>query len=355
MLYFKDLFNKFCLKISNSKLFKFFFGCVFLFFFIPKVNASELLFGSNGNINIYNGTTVYVKVEDSSNNLPKTIYGLTANGGSINMGVLDLNISPASAGISVLDSFTYNYLIFDTCLTSSMVKFSVSNSSCGTSCVATGTYSSVSTGEACVVNNISGTRYIYQIPVQKWNLNEYSEQYEVSSYLTVRNDATFSVALVIKNAFLSNEDFTLVYKNQTELINKLNSVQSAITNMQNSINSNANTNTQNIINNQNSNTNAINGNIDQEFSDLKNYDHTYNNNSADTPSNQSDITSVLSQQNTLSSSIDLDSSILDVTLNTDATTWIWGVVDNFRTINGKITLLFTTILSLAVIKMILNR
>ena len=353
MLYFKDLFNKFCLKISTSNLFKFFFGCVFLFFFIPNVSASELLFGSGtAYVSIVNGSTTYISTGDTTNNMPKTIYGLTANG-DVNLGTLSLGL------YNDYDMFpngmNYSYLIFDTCLTGS-INVVISNSSCNNSCVSTGTYKAVAvSGSSCTTNGITGTRYYIQVPIQKWYYNSNAETYTAASYIHVTNNVSWSVPITINNMFLSDEDFTVTYANQAALIDKLNSVQTAITNMQSGIINNNNTNTQSIINNQNSNTNAINGNIDQEFSDLKNYDHTYNNNATDTPSNQSDINNVLSQQNTLSSSIDLDSSILDVTLNTDATTWIWGVVDNLRTINGKITLLFTTILSLAVIKMILNR
>lgn len=353
MLYFKDLFNKFCLKISTSKLFKFFFGCVFLFVFIPNVKADELLFGSGVSyVTISNGGTTYISTGDTTNNMPKTIYGLTGSS-TLNLGTISMTMY--NDPDILVSGNTYSYLIFDTCSTGS-VAVVISNSSCTNACVSTGTYNAVlvSSG-SCSVDGYSGNRYLIQVPIQKWYYNSNASTFNVSSYISLKNNVSWSVPVRVNNMFLSNEDYTITYANQQELVNKLNSVQTAITNMQNSINSNANTNTQSIINNQNSNTNAINGNIDQEFSDLKNYDHSYNNNATDTPSNQSDINSVLSQQNTLSSSIDLDSSILDVTLNTDATTWIWGVVDNFRTINGKITLLFTTILSLAVIKMILNR
>ena len=96
-------------------------------------------------------------------------------------------------------------------------------------------------------------------------------------------------------------------------------------------------------------------NIKNSVDSIKNQDHTYNNNASDTVPNSSDINTVLNNQNTLSNDLDLDISTLDIQLNTNATTWIWGIVNNIRTLNGKITLLFTTILSLAIIKMVLNR
>ena len=80
----------------------------------------------------------------------------------------------------------------------------------------------------------------------------------------------------IQQVFLSDEDYTISYANQTELINKLNSVQTAITNMQNNITNNQNTNTQNIINNQNTN-------AQQAHNDAVNTQNTIKDDSIDNP------------------------------------------------------------------------
>lgn len=64
---------------------------------------------------------------------------------------------------------------------------------------------------------------------------------------------------------------------------------------------------------------------------------------------------MINKENQLKQSINLDSSSVDVQFNTSATTWIWDIVSNFRISHAKITLLITSILSLGIIKMILNR
>ena len=56
MLYFKHLINKFCFKVKSSNLFKFFFGCVFLCFFIPNVNAFSV---ANRELGYLTGTSGY--------------------------------------------------------------------------------------------------------------------------------------------------------------------------------------------------------------------------------------------------------------------------------------------------------
>ena len=201
---------------------------------IPKVKASEMYFGINGVIHVYNGNNYYIKIDGSNNNIPKTLY--PSVGQDMNLGVIEMYFSPASGNINVLDTFNYNYLIFDTCATGNM-NFVISNSSCGSSCVATGTYQRVTAG-TCTVDGYSGYRAIYQIPIQKWYLNEISEMLEVSSYIHLVNNLAFAPRIRINSVFLSDEDYTLVYQNQQELINKLDSVNTTITNMQNSINSN---------------------------------------------------------------------------------------------------------------------
>lgn len=350
MLFFKDLLNKIYIKFTNSKFVKWLFP-IFLLVLFPNVKASEMIFGANGSIRIHNGTTNYINVNQSSNNLPYST-GVSASG-TTNWGVVDLVLSPASGNINVLDN-SYNYLIFDIC-SGSNVNIVISNSSCGSSCVASGTYTPVSTGQSCTTGGYSGTRRLIQVRIQKWYLNEVAELLEASSYISISNTVSWYNPVTVNQVFLSDEDYTVAYANQEALINKLNSVQTAITNMQNSINSNVNTNTQNIINNQNSNTNAINGNIDQEFNDLKNYDHNYNNNASENINGGSDFNNFDSKQNQLKNNMNLDTSSIDVQFDSTGATFIWDIISSIRSIDPKITLLFTTLLSLGVIKFILNR
>lgn len=325
MLYFKDLFNKFCLKISTSKFFKFFFGCVFLFFFIPNVKADT--------VKIYTST------------IPTNNYLYVGSGSR------QLNFETDN----VYYDYTYlpRYFLITLCSTSDRIyDYSINSVN---NVPTLDEVSFLNTSYSCTFPTSGGAtgHLIYVV-------GQYSIGYNCSASMTnctqkgslqmnVPNNSSWTL-LAYQNSIDSiSIDYatnTIVTQNQS-IISGQSTINSSIINMQNSINANANANAAQA----HSDATSIKNSVDS----IKNQDHTYNNNATDTPSNQSDINSVLSQQNTLSSSIDLDSSILDVTLNTDATTWIWGVVDNLRTINGKITLLFTTILSLAVIKMILNR
>lgn len=260
--------------------------CLFIWFFVlpSNVKADEMIFGANGSIRIYNGNTTYVNINQSANNLPKTIYGLTGNG-TLNLGVIDLSLSPASGNINVLDN-SYNYLIFDTCL-SGNITINISNNGCSNSCVATGSYQAIKLSTSCTTGGNSGNRFLIQVPIQKWYLNEVAEMLEATSFITISNNVSWAVPVTINQVFLSNEDYTVLYANQQELINKLNSVQTAITNMQNSINSNANTNTQSIINNNNTNTQNIinnqNTNAQQAHTDAQNTQNTIKDDSVDSP------------------------------------------------------------------------
>ena len=46
---------------------------------------------------------------------------------------------------------------------------------------------------------------------------------------------------------------------------------------------------------------------------------------------------------------------LDITINANASNFIWQIVDRLRQINSKIILLFTSVLGLGLVKLILNR
>lgn len=250
---------------------------IWLFILSPSVKASELIFGTNGGIKVKNGSTYYVRIEDDINNLPYTT-GIAASG-TLNTGTLSMWVSPASAGINVLGGMNYNYLIFDTCSTAGF-KINISNNGCNGSCAMSGTYSSISTSTSCSVGGYTGTRRLVQVPIQKWYLNEVAELFEVDSFITFSNDVSWFNQLKIQQVFLSDEDYTITYSNQAELVNKLNAVSTAITNMQNSINTNANTNTQNIINNQNTNTQNI---INNQNTNAQNTQNTIKDDSVDSP------------------------------------------------------------------------
>lgn len=228
--------------------------CLFIWFFIlpSNVKASEMFFGPNGAIYVYSGSTYYFQVDGNHNNLPKT-FPSVAGGASQSLGVIDMYFSPASGNVSVLDNFNYNYLIFDTCATG-YFQLIISNNGCNNSCVASGTYTPLKLeGTTCSTGNYTGSRYLLQIPVQKWYLNTVSEMLEVSSYVTYKSTASFYISNTVKQIFLSDEDYLQTYRDHAQLVSKLDAVSTAITNMQNNIITNNNTNSQNIINNQNQN------------------------------------------------------------------------------------------------------
>lgn len=103
---------------------------------------------------------------------------------------------------------------------------------------------------------------------------------------------------------------------------------------------------QDIISNQNNNTQEI---INQNA--------TYE----DTPSK--DLTNETQQmedyeqaEENLINSLDFNMTMLDgITINPNASTFIWGIVDRLRQINPAIILLMTSILGMGLIKMVLNR
>ena len=260
-----------------AEIFKFFFGCVFLLVFIPNVKATELLPG-DGFYWDYASSTFYQN--GNGQNVPKSVT-ITGNGGVYGASALNLYLSPYSSGGSVLDAPIFAYLYIDVCnnLGMGVSRAIITNSTLGTNYLQNGTYSPFIDTGACTVGNTNLTHHqIFEIPIGRWNLNEYSGIFEVSSYLQLKNNVTYSTAFQINYMYLSDEKLST----SQELLNKINSINTAMTTMNNNITSQSNA-IQNSISNQ---TNSINGNIDQEFDDLKDMDHTYNNNATDIPSNQ---------------------------------------------------------------------
>ena len=247
---------------------------------IPKVKASEMIFGNNGTLHLYNGSTNYLLVSQSSNNLPKLFR--IGNAATLNTGVIDLELSPASGNINVLDN-NYRYLVFDIC-SNLPLQFNITNSSCNGSCLTTGTYSDLNLGGVCTADDITdANRRLIQVDIQKWYLNEVAEMLEASSYMTITNKGTYTNRIVINQVFLSDEDILYTYRTNERIISKLDSVASNI----NTLNSNINTQTQNIINNNNTNTQNIinnqNSNATQAHNDAVNTQNTIKDDSVDSP------------------------------------------------------------------------
>lgn len=350
MQYFKHLINKFCFKVKSSNLFKFFFGCVFLFFFIPNVHAFSV---ANRELGYLTGTIGYNYASDTTwQNLPLsfgTEYSVYYTTNAVTTGTYGIAFGGLTG--TMLVPGHYYSLIYASSKPSSGCKVPHSwNQVVASRGIVSGSTQNLMQQS---LHNMSQSIVFWSDDA--FDSCIYSIVFEVS------NTANYMMFPVNSNSTEQNiwvfygyniEDLGLTSNlTSDDLTSMQSALQTSITNMQNSINSNLDAESTNIQN-------KIDSAKNQAHSDhqaLMNQDHSYNNNASDTVPNSSDINSVINQENTLRSDLDLDVSTLDIQLNTDATTWIWGIVNNIRTINGKITLLFTTILSLAIIKMVLNR
>lgn len=102
-------------------------------------------------------------------------------------------------------------------------------------------------------------------------------------------------------------------------------------------------------------TNAINSQTQQEQQNW-NQDHTYDNTPSEDINGTSELNDYSSQEDQLMNSLDFNMTVMDdITINPQASAYIWNIADRLRGINGKIILLMTSILGLGIIKMVLNR
>lgn len=93
-----------------------------------------------------------------------------------------------------------------------------------------------------------------------------------------------------------------------------------------------------------------------ETNNILNQDHTYNNNpSQSTTTEQNTMNNFEQQEDALRNSLNLNIEDAEITINPMASNFIWDVVNRLRGMSGKIVLLFTSILSLGIMKMILGR
>lgn len=85
-------------------------------------------------------------------------------------------------------------------------------------------------------------------------------------------------------------------------------------------------------------------------------EHTYNTNeSQSTQQQQQEMNNYEQEEDTLRNNLKLDIEDAEISINPQASTFIWEVVNRLRSINPKIVLLFTSILSLGIMKMVLGR
>ena len=102
-----------------------------------------------------------------------------------------------------------------------------------------------------------------------------------------------------------------------------------------------------------------NGNVEQavdRVNDTLNQDHNYNTNpSESTQDQENQINDYETQEDTLRKGLNLEIGNSEITIKPEANTFIWNVVDRLRGMSGKVVLLFTSVLSLGLIKMVLGR
>ena len=85
-------------------------------------------------------------------------------------------------------------------------------------------------------------------------------------------------------------------------------------------------------------------------------DHEYNNNaSKDTTEQENEINNYEQQEDSLRNSLNLDIEDSEITINPEANNFIWETINKLRGMSSKIVLLFTSVLSLGLMKMILGR
>ena len=108
------------------------------------------------------------------------------------------------------------------------------------------------------------------------------------------------------------------------------------------------TNTNAIIDNQNQNTNTIMGELNQ----TQEYNQTVDTNQIG--ANETLQAGQLEDQ--LINATDFNGSLLDgITINPNASSFIWTIVDGLRNMNIAIVTLFTSIMGMGIIKLVLNR
>ena len=84
--------------------------------------------------------------------------------------------------------------------------------------------------------------------------------------------------------------------------------------------------------------------------------HEYNNNaSKDTTEQENEINNYEQQEDSLRNSLNLDIEDSEITINPNANNFIWETINKLRGMSSKIVLLFTSVLSLGLMKMILGR
>lgn len=104
---------------------------------------------------------------------------------------------------------------------------------------------------------------------------------------------------------------------------------------------------------------SANGNVVEavdKVNDTLNQDHSYNTDpSESTQQEEQEINDYENQEDNLRNGLNLEIENSEITINPEANTFIWDVIDKLRGMSGKIVLLITSVLSLGLIKIVLGR
>ena len=93
----------------------------------------------------------------------------------------------------------------------------------------------------------------------------------------------------------------------------------------------------------------------EQIIDIMNGDYEFNQNASETIPGQETIDDYTDEEVELLDGLTFEVEEAEVTINPYASSFIWEIVNRLRGMSGKIVLLFTSILSLGLIKMVLNR
>ena len=93
-----------------------------------------------------------------------------------------------------------------------------------------------------------------------------------------------------------------------------------------------------------------------KINDTLTQNHDYNTNPSESTENEKqEMENYEQEEDSLRNGLDLSIEESEITINPEANTFIWNIVNRLRGMSGKIVLLFTSVLSLGIMKMILGR
>lgn len=94
----------------------------------------------------------------------------------------------------------------------------------------------------------------------------------------------------------------------------------------------------------------------EKTNEILSKDHKYDTNPSESTENEKkEMEKYEKEEDSLRNGLNLSIEESEITINPEANTFIWNVVDKLRGMSSKIVLLFTSVLSLGIMKMVLGR